>query len=143
MKTHNACLSVFVAVTAITVGACDRAPDPAKVSENVARAQAAGQKRVADAQQRLDQVTRDIAAVPASDTAASRENAAANDKIADARYGVDKAQAEANYDVARAQCGGQAGEAQKTCEDSARAAYDSSLAAAKAKNEQARKRSAS
>ena len=62
---------------------------------------------------------------------------AAENKVADAQYDVDKAKAEADKEVADARCKTQAGAAHDSCMATAKAAYDSAVAAAKAKNDAA------
>ncbi len=47
-----------------------------------------------------------------------------------------KVRAEAAYDVAKANCEAQTGDAEKSCKDQAKAQYDQAVAAAKQKNDQ-------
>ena len=146
MKTSKLyVLVISAALAAASLSGCNRGPDPAKVREDVAKAQADGQKKIADAQAKLekaqaearkDAVTDPNAAGTATPGAAPAPASGDAKKIADAQYDLDKARAEAAYDVAKAQCESQSGDAEKSCKDSAKAQYDSAVAAAKQKNEQ-------
>lgn len=151
----------------LALQACTPNPDPAKVAGDVAKAQADGQKLIADARANLQKVaaennknivdaqvdarnappsttavTPGSSATPATtvtptpatnDVAAARNDA--NDKIADAQLALDKATAEAMRNVSQAQCGLQAGDMQKGCNETAKAKYDADVAAAKSRRD--------
>ncbi|MEO8802311.1 MAG: hypothetical protein ABI304_13155 [Rudaea sp.] len=136
---------------------CTEQVDPAKIQADVTKAQADGQKLIVDAQAKLDQVVaannKDIvgsqadaqraaatdpsAPPPAADEAVAKARQHAAVMVADAQLEVDKAKAEAPYNVAVAQCGSQLSDAKKTCESQAKATYDLAVAAAKTKHDQA------
>lgn len=154
----------FVLAAAFALNGCGGA-DPAQVQADIDKAQAAGQKMVADAQAKLDRVAaenrKDVVDAQADvNLAAAHADAArpetapiatpaapvakAGAKVADARsdarkksldaqYDLDKARAEANYNVAVAHCGSQRGLAEKACKETAKAVYDGNLASAKAR----------
>ena len=129
-----------------------------KVQADVAKAEADGQKKIIDAQAKLDQVVaqnnkdmvgaqtdaqKDATANPnapapeaSADVAKAHVNAETS--VAGAQYDVDKAKAEAAEQVAKTRCEAQAGDANKACISSATASYDSALAVAKAKDDAAR-----
>jgi len=142
--------------SALALQACNQGPDPAKVQADVTKAQADGQKKIADAQADLDKVVaknnkamvdtqadaqkdansanatpadQNKAAADASSDMAKQRADAAKD-MADAQYNVDKAKATAAYDVRVAECEGQTGDANKQCKDTAKATYDASVTAA-------------
>jgi hypothetical protein len=146
---------VFVAVS---LQGCNQQTDTAgKVQADVAKAEADGQKKIIDAQAKLDQVVaqnnKDLVGVQAdaqkdaandpnapapaaaADTAKARSNAEI--KVADGQYDVDKAKAEAARQVAEARCQALVGDAIKQCVSSAKNDYDSAVAAAKARNDAA------
>lgn len=144
---------------ALSLQACNQGPDPAKVQADVTKAQADGQKKIADAQADLDKViaknnkamvdtqadaqkdANNANATPAdqnkaatdasTDMAKDRNDAAV--EVADAQYGVDKAKATAAYNVEVAQCEAQTGDAEKSCKDKSKATYDASVTAAENK----------
>jgi hypothetical protein len=152
MKTSN--LYLLPVAVALALSACNRGPDQAKVQQDVAKAQADGQKMVADAQAKFDKTIADSKADVNKEQADANAKAAtggnteraannvadartdANKDVAKAQYDLDKARAEANYNVAKAQCEAHTGDTEKACRDSAKQAYDSAVAAAKAKNDQ-------
>ena len=151
MNTYRNCALAAIIVVALLQG-CSQAPDPNKVRADVAKAQADGQKLIVDAQAKMDKVMAENNknVVNTQADASTSNNAQATDdanmakvrtqaanQLADAQYDVDKARAEAAYKVADANCGAQTGDAAKSCHDSAKATYDSSVAAAKAKNDDA------
>jgi len=157
---NNRCLS-FVAVLAgaALLGACNQNPDPAKIQADVTKAQAAGQKNIADAQANLDKVnaqnTKDMvnaqvdARAPAADNQPTNPSAAqdmsnahtqANGKTADAQYDLDKARAKAAEEVAEAKCEAQTGSAEDACNAAAKSQYDAAVAQAKSINDAAHKR---
>lgn len=145
------------ALSLMLLQGCTQQVDLAKVQANVTKAQADGQKLIVDAQANLDQVVaannKDIVGVQAdaqreADTSPDADASAANEAItkarqhaatlvADAQLEVDKAKAQAPYNVAVAQCESQLGDAKKTCELHAKATYDLAVAEAKAKHDAA------
>jgi hypothetical protein len=150
-------LSLAVVIAGALLQGCSQAPDLNKVRADVAKAQAEGQKLIIDAQANMDKVMAEnnknvvgtqadastSNSAPATDDAniAKAKKDAAN-KLADAQYDVDKARAEAAYKVADANCEAQTGDAGKSCKENAKATYDSSVAAAKAKNTDAHQKNA-
>jgi hypothetical protein len=167
MDMKERLLVTLGATAALVLAGCTQAPDQAQVQRDVEKAQAEGQKKVADAQAKLDQVnaenrkdiveTRVDASAPANNpnttpsataepgtpanASANKDVANAQDKAAkkaaDAQYDVDKARAEAQYDVAVARCKAQTGSSEKSCKDSAKNAYDQQINQAKAKDNSA------
>lgn len=80
---------------------------------------------------------------PAADPNVAKARVAALEKAADAEFGLDKAKAEATHAVTMARCGGQSSTNMQTvCKDGAQKALDSAVAAAKARNDAARRRAA-
>lgn len=156
MRSQNKNLLAMVVATML-LQACSQQVDTAKVQADVAKAEAAGQKKIVDAQAKLDQVVaqnnKDLVGVQsdaqkaaandpnASTTAASAYIAKARTnseiKVAGAQYDVDKAKAEAVEMVAETRCGLQVDDANKACVSAAKANYDSALAEAKAKSDAA------
>ena len=156
---------VTLIFTAVFLQGCnqqaDTAPkaqvDATKVQADIAKAEADGQKKIVDAQAKLDQVVaqnnKDLvgAQTDAQKDATKNPNApapeasadvvkarnAAENKVADAQYDVDKAKAEAARQVAEAHCKTQIGAANDACMANAKAGYESTVAAAKAKNDAA------
>lgn len=156
MKIANT-RSLAILIVGALLQACTQAPDPATVRGDVAKAQAAGQKKLVDAQANLDQVNaqsnKDVvdAQVDARAKTATQAQTAAADatelaktradssrKISDAQYAVDKALAQSDNVVALARCESQTGNAATSCVASANAALDVALTAAKVKNAAAR-----
>src|SRR6187399_117020 len=156
MRKHANILVGLIFATAMLQGCNQQQPDnAAKVQAGVAKAEADGQKKIVDAQAKLDQVvaqnhknlvgteadaqkdaTNNPNAPPpeaSADVAKARSDAQL--KVADAQYDVDKAKAEAAKQVADARCESQAGDANKQCLAAAKADYDTAVAAAKAKND--------
>jgi hypothetical protein len=145
---------------------CSSSPDPAKVAGDIAKAQADGQKLIADARANYEKVvaannknvvdaqvdTKNAPAqsmepassatpggtsmAPASSDVANARNEASN-KIAEAQFAFDKATAEAQRNVALAQCESQTGNAQKACNETAKAKYDADVASAKSRHDAA------
>jgi len=153
MQKHKSLVALVFA--AMVLQGCSQQADTAKVQADVAKAEAAGQKKIIDAQAKLDQVVaqnnKDLIGVqadaqkdatndPNAPTAAASADIAkartsAQIKVGDAQYDVDKAKAEAVEVVAEARCEAQVGDANKTCVSNAKATFDSAVATAKAKNE--------
>jgi hypothetical protein len=140
-------LVVAAALSTAALSGCNKGPDPAKVREDVAKAQADGQKKIADAQAKVDKANAEAQKDATVDNSNGQANGAPGTapngdqkKIADAQYDLDKARAEAAYDVSKANCEAQTGDAKKTCQDQAKAQYDSAVAAAKQKNDAANQR---
>jgi hypothetical protein len=138
---------VAAVLSTAALSGCNRGPDPDKVREDVAKAQADGQKKVADAQAKVDKANAEAQKDAIVDNANGQANGAPDTppngdrkKIADAQYDLDKARAEAAYGVANANCEAQTGDAKKACQDQAKAQYDSAIAAAKQKNDAASQR---
>jgi hypothetical protein len=156
MQMRNRSLLALVFVTML-LQACNQQVDTAKIQADVAKAEADGQKKIIDAQAKLDQVVaqnnKDVVGVQADaqKDATNNPNAApaaastdidkartnAENKVADAQFDVDKAKAEAAEQIAETRCGLQVGDANKACMSSARVAYDSAVATAKAKSDAA------
>ncbi|GAC1412819.1 MAG: hypothetical protein NVSMB6_14720 [Burkholderiaceae bacterium] len=156
MQSQNKSLVALVCAAMLLQG-CNQQVDTAKVQADVAKAEADGQKKIIDAQAKLDQVVaqnnKDLVGVqteaqkdatnnPNASTAAAsadlaKARASAEIKVADAQYDVDKAKAEAAEKVAETRCGLQVGDANKACVSSAKASYDSAVAAAKSKSDAA------
>jgi hypothetical protein len=152
------CTNVLLSVAIATaLQGCERGPNLAKVQANVLRAQVEGQKMVVDAQANLDKLnaqnTSDMVdaqidthgelantSAPVGDDA-GKVRLAAGDKVADAQYDVEKAKAEAGYNIASAQCGAQVGDIGKACKETAKASYDFAIATAKTKNDVIHRRS--
>ena len=153
-------VSIFVALVIATglLQGCNQQPETAgKVQADVAKAEADGQKKIIDAQAKLDQVVaqnnknlvgaqadaqKDAANNPsapaqAADADISKARTEAEIKVADAQYDVDKAKAVAAKQVAEARCQALVGDANKECMSRAKADYESATAAAKAKNDAA------
>jgi hypothetical protein len=144
---------IVLAATALLL-ACSQNIGPFKAQRDVTKAQADGEKMVVDAQAYLDLVTaqnnsdvvdarvrarahdpRNASTATTNNADARRSRREARQKIADAQYGVDRAKAEASYKVAKAQCGAPAGTTANSCKESATAAYDSEMAAAKSRKD--------
>ena len=154
MNKHGKKLVGIICVAAL-LQACNQQTDHAKVEADVAKAEAAAQKNVIDAQAKLDQVVaannKDLvgAQADAQRDAANNTNAPppeanaeiakarsnAELKVADAQFDVDKAKAEGIQKIAEARCEDQVGEANKACTATAKANYDLAVAQAKAKND--------
>jgi len=186
--------SILVAtlVAALGLQACAKQVDQAKVEADVQKAQAEGQKKIVDAQAKLEQVNaennkdivsaqadarvdaakaadnaapaasaadaktaktpgaRAVAAKPAdaaaptppvNDENVAKTRIAALGKVADAQYDVEKAKAEAAYDVTMARCDGQTSDnMQAVCRDGAKATLDKAVATAKARKDAAHRR---
>src|SRR4029079_7554675 len=115
MRKHANILVALAFATAMLQG-CNQQPDnAAKVQADVAKAEADGQKKIIDAQAKLDQVVaqnnkdlvgvqadaqKDAISNPNAPTAAAsadiaKAHTSAEIKVADAQYDVDKAKAEA------------------------------------------------
>jgi len=170
-RVTNLTTLVFV-ITALLQGCNQQTDSPAKVQADnaqadrvqadkvqagIAIAEADGQKKIIDAQAKLDQVVaqnnKDLvgaqtdaqkdatnnpnAPTPAGSAEVAKAHTNAEISVADTQYDVDKAKAEAAEQVAEARCAAQVGDANKTCVSSAKASRDSAVAAAKAKNDAA------
>jgi len=156
MRKHANILVALAFATAMLQGCNQQQPDnAAKVQADVAKAEADGQKKIIDAQAKLDQVvaqnnksvvgsqadaqkdasTNPNAPPPADNADVVKARSEAEVKVADAQYDVDKAKAEAAKQVADARCESQAGDANKQCLATAKADYDSAVAAAKTKKD--------
>jgi hypothetical protein len=156
MRKHASILVALAFAAAMLQGCNQQADTAAKVQADVAKAEADGQKKIIDAQAKLDQVVaqnnkdlvgtqadaqKDASSNPnapppavSADVAKARSDAEV--KVADAQYDVDKAKAEAVKQVADARCEAQVGDANsKQCLATAKSSYDSAIAAAKAKND--------
>ncbi|HXR63738.1 MAG TPA: hypothetical protein VN720_09395 [Rudaea sp.] len=156
MRKHANVLVAVAFAAAMLQGCNQQADTAAKVQADVSKAEADGQKKVIDAQAKLDQVVaqnnKDLvgtqadaqkdassdpnAPPPAASADVAKARSDAEVKVADGQYGVDKAKAEAVKEVADARCESQAGDANKQCLAAAKADYDSAVAAAKAKNDE-------
>jgi len=179
-------------VAALGLQACAKQVDQAKVAADVQKAQAEGEKKIVDAQAKLEQVNAannkdivsaqadaqvdaakaadnaapvpapadaktaktaaarapaakpdvDAAPPPVNDESVAKARVAAQAKVADAQYGVEKAKAEAAYDVTMARCDGQTSDdMQAVCRGGAKAALDKAVATAKARKDAAHRRS--
>ena len=153
MKIFNVLAVATIAASSLV--ACNRAPDLDRVHEDIAKAQADGRKQVADAQANFDKVVensrRNVVNAEAEREQAGATNASADgnvakvrndagERLATAQYNLERAKAEASYNVAKAQCEAHVGGTAKSCQESAKAAYELQMTAAKSKNEQARLR---
>ena len=152
---QNQYQSLIAIAFAMLLQACSQQVDTAKVEANVTKAEADGQKKIIDAQAKLDQVVaqsnKELISMQADakNDAANNPNAAtpavgadmtkartnAEIKIAGAQYDVDTAKAKAAEEVAEARCELQLGDANKACVASAKASYESAEATAKAKRD--------
>ena len=181
-------------IAGLGLQACNNgAADPAKVESDVQKAQAEGEKKIVEAQAKLEQVAaenkKDVvvaqadaridaasdaaakaaddsakkggtkksdankadtkmpdvapATPPPSEESVAKARVAAMQKLADAQFGVDKAKAEAAYNVTLARCQSQSSESmQAVCRDGAQKTLSSSVANAKARSDAARRRAA-
>lgn len=150
--------SIVVAITfaiALLQGCNQEAETAAKVQADIAKAEADGQKKIIDAQAKLDQVVaqnnktlvgvradaqKDAADKPAAPAEAAdadivKARSEAEIKVADAQYEVDKAKAAAARQVAEARCEALALDAKNDCMSRAKTDYASATATAKAKND--------
>jgi len=153
MDTNHARFIAAIAATALLL-ACSQSIGPFKVQRDVTKTPADSENRIVDAQAYLDlmnsQYNNDIvnarvrarAQDPRNASTAATNNADARSsrteasrKIAAAQYGVDRATAEASYNVAKAQCAVHAGAAFTSCRDDATANYDSEMRAAKVRED--------
>ncbi len=154
MDTKHTRFIAALAATALLL-ACSQSMGPFKVQRAVSRPPAAqSATKVADAQAYLDlmnsQYSSDVvnarvlarahdprnASTAATNNAdARRLRAEANQKIADAQYALDKAKAEASYNVAKAQCAVHAGAESTACTQDVTANYDSVLISAKVRKD--------
>jgi hypothetical protein len=151
-----AALAVLAVLAATALQARSRPMDPAKVQRDIIQAHADGKKMIdlaqadlamVNAQNNEDVVNAQVAARAhdprnASTAAANRADARqsraeARQRIVDARYTLDKARAEADHKVAKAQCETHVGAAEHSCEQEATANYESEIAAANAQKDAA------
>ncbi len=103
----NRVLTMLMAgALAATLGACNKAEDPAKAQADVAEAQADASANVAEAQ------------------------ADANKSAMEAQEDTSLAKAEGDHKVAMEKCEALSGDQQKVCKDQADATYDAAKAAA-------------
>ena len=119
----------------LAISACNRQETPSETRKDVAEAQREGNQEVAEeaanaatvaAENREDIVGADDAAeVREARSDAMKDNADANEDVADAK-------AKADYDIEKQKCDALPSEQQGACNDAAEAAYD----AAKARAEQ-------
>jgi hypothetical protein len=157
MRNHTNVLVAIAFAAAMLQGCNQQADSAAKVQADVAKAEADGQKKVIDAQAKLDQVvaqnnkdlvgtqadeqkdasTNPNAPPPEGSADVAKARSDADVKVADGQYGVDKAKAEAAKQVADARCESQAGDANKQCLAATKSDYDAAVSAAKAKNDAA------
>jgi hypothetical protein len=153
MDAKHAGFIVAVVGTTLLL-ACSQNMDPLKVQRDVTRVQADGDKMVMDAQANLELVNaqnnsdvvdalvrarahdpRNASTAATNNADARRLRAEAKKKMADAIFGVDKAKAQASYNVAKVQCEAHAGAASNSCGNDATANFDSEMAAAKARRD--------
>jgi len=140
----QALLVILGTTAALALAACTQAPDPAQVQRDVEKAQAEGQKKIADAQANLDKVNaenrKDIVETRVDNAAAAANNANitpsataepgtpananASKELADAREKAAKKTADAQFGVDKA---------------SAEAKYDVAFARCKAQTGSAEK----
>ena len=153
MDTKHARLIVALAATALLL-ACSQSMGPFKVQHDLSRAQAESETKVADAQAYLDLVNsqynselvdarvharahdpRNASTAATNNAEARRLRAEAQRKIVEAQYALDKAKAEASYNVAKAQCAVHADVASTACTHDAMTNYNSDLASAKSRKD--------
>jgi hypothetical protein len=149
---NSDCTKFFASLTlAALLQACSQNVGPVKVQRDVTNAQVDGEKMVIDAQANLVLVNtqnnndvvsarvwarahdpRNASTAATNNADARRSRTEATQKIADARFDVDKAKAKASHNVAIAECEARTDAAAKSCKDDAAANYDSEMATAKA-----------
>jgi hypothetical protein len=141
---------IVVLLAAAVLQACSQNKGPVKVQHEVTKVQAEDEKAVMDAQAYLDLVNaqyssdvvnarvlarahdpRNASTAATNNADARRLRIEAQQKVADALYGVEKAKARASYNIAKAQCDAHTGAASNSCRDEATANYDAEMAAAK------------
>jgi predicted lipid-binding transport protein (Tim44 family) len=126
-----------LAAAAFVLTACNKAETPAEVARDVEKAQADGQREVADARADVQQANAD-ADKQVADAIADHDGDDVARQAHDANETFDKgkskivlAQAEADHKVATEKCDGLEGPAQRDCKDSADKAFDQAKQAAK------------
>ena|SRR5438445_431975 len=148
MRLFKSALVVLFAAPVLS--ACtDRGVDPIKVQADVAIAQAQGDEKIARAQEALDRARVVVGSAPTNadsvrpttgtpPTGVDAPGTTMVDidparKLAYAQFDLDKAKAEKAYNIALARCGDRAGDANRVCRDSAKAAYEAAENVAKSK----------
>ena len=153
MDAKHTKVFLVLLVAALLQQACS---GPLKIQDEVTRAQATGDKMVTDAQANLDLVyaqnnsdivnarlharahdPRNASSASTNNAEARRLRAEAKQKIADAKFEVDKAKAQARYNLAKAQCEAHAAADPVSCRDAGMASYGSEMATAKAQKDAA------
>ena len=126
-----------LAVAAFILTACNKSETPAEVARDVEKAQAEGQREVADARADVQQANAD-ADKQVADAIADHDDDDVAEQAHDANATFDKgnskiviAQAEAHHKVAVEKCDALEGEAQKDCKDNADRALDQAKQTAK------------
>ena len=133
MNTYAKTLALIFAASGLALGGCNKAENPSDVQEDVAQAQAEGNRDIADARadaqkDTIDAQTDVAKAVADHQVGDAIDQAHEADKVA--MKGDEKvqiAQAEATHKVSVQKCEAMSGDMQKQCKDSA----DADLAAAK------------
>jgi regulator of protease activity HflC (stomatin/prohibitin superfamily) len=114
-----------LAAAALLLTACTKSETPAEVARDVEKAQADGQREVADARADVQQANADADKQVADAIAdrdpddVARQAYDANQKFDEGKSKIVIAQAEADHKVAVQKCEGLEGSAQKDCKDTA------------------------